>query len=582
MRVKIFYSTYQYWTTHSNNPTTLNYTQLAYIMLTGTRRKQVLQFTAAVYVLTFVSILTSYNASHTFLHMTLKLTSGANMLILVTFVLLNIALSWHFATYLLFGELRLIEQEHIFERVPFSVLGIVVMTSMFSEYHLVTLLSLSAGLIGFKIYHWILRDRLDQRMQVANQQTHLHNLIFSAYTRNVLLFALIDFAISHHIWTTYLFPDDNDDNGIMQTVTIGYGMAQFETQIKGSYDSHMSMILLFGMEFCSLFLGLLNLITHTVLQFTEFYLNDRQMQRYTARTRLHLSDSEGSDDDEDFITDGLEGKYIYEKIIDLLTQVAKTALHVLLLLRLQLVLIKDIIWDIVALYKGTTELYKIFKNNSQLDDKLPNIDVYDLVEHDNVCIVCMDDLVHIPSNKCVSVDDKEAIAKGKTPLEQSDIDSIKRTKKPKKLPCGHMLHLQCIKNWMERSQTCPICRLAVFDDKGNVKPSIASERNKRRRAREADISAVLTPTATVPEVSVPENWYGFRVAAHGATAQETLPLVVETLGGNTSSIPVSLHTRATPRDPSGAIVVPASHIVAEVPSEDQTSVEHKHSPTSTE
>lgn len=43
-----------------------------------------------------------------------------------------------------------------------------------------------------------------------------------------------------------------------------------------------------------------------------------------------------------------------------------------------------------------------------------------------------------------------------------------KNKKPKRLPCGHILHLSCLKNWMERSQTCPICRLPVFDEKGNV------------------------------------------------------------------------------------------------------------------
>jgi len=31
----------------------------------------------------------------------------------------------------------------------------------------------------------------------------------------------------------------------------------------------------------------------------------------------------------------------------------------------------------------------------------------------------------------------------------------------KKLPCGHILHLRCLKSWLERQQVCPTCRRPV-------------------------------------------------------------------------------------------------------------------------
>ena len=67
-------------------------------------------------------------------------------------------------------------------------------------------------------------------------------------------------------------------------------------------------------------------------------------------------------------------------------------------------------------------------------------------DRDNICIICMDELIHSPNQQTWK----------------------NKNKKPKRLPCGHILHLSCLKNWMERSQTCPICRLPVFDEKGNV------------------------------------------------------------------------------------------------------------------
>ncbi|KAI9155260.1 LOW QUALITY PROTEIN: E3 ubiquitin-protein ligase HRD1 [Paramyrothecium foliicola] len=37
--------------------------------------------------------------------------------------------------------------------------------------------------------------------------------------------------------------------------------------------------------------------------------------------------------------------------------------------------------------------------------------------------------------------------------------------RPKKLPCGHILHLGCLKSWLERQQVCPTCRAPVTEDR---------------------------------------------------------------------------------------------------------------------
>ncbi|EFA82356.1 hypothetical protein PPL_04781 [Heterostelium album PN500] len=34
----------------------------------------------------------------------------------------------------------------------------------------------------------------------------------------------------------------------------------------------------------------------------------------------------------------------------------------------------------------------------------------------------------------------------------------------KKLPCGHILHMSCLRSWLERQQSCPICRADVLID----------------------------------------------------------------------------------------------------------------------
>lgn len=67
------------------------------------------------------------------------------------------------------------------------------------------------------------------------------------------------------------------------------------------------------------------------------------------------------------------------------------------------------------------------------------------LSQDNTCIICREEMrPWDPVN------------------EPSSIDRVR----PKKLPCGHVLHLGCLKSWLERQQVCPTCRRPVTMDRG--------------------------------------------------------------------------------------------------------------------
>lgn len=40
--------------------------------------------------------------------------------------------------------------------------------------------------------------------------------------------------------------------------------------------------------------------------------------------------------------------------------------------------------------------------------------------------------------------------------------SMDERQRPKKLPCGHILHFGCLRSWLERQQVCPTCRASVL------------------------------------------------------------------------------------------------------------------------
>ena len=63
-------------------------------------------------------------------------------------------------------------------------------------------------------------------------------------------------------------------------------------------------------------------------------------------------------------------------------------------------------------------------------DRFPDATAEDLQRSDGVCIICREEMSAAGTNK--------------------------------KLFCGHVFHLHCLRSWLERQQNCPTCRGSVF------------------------------------------------------------------------------------------------------------------------
>lgn len=424
-----------------------------------TRRRQAICFAISVYALTFYAIYNSASTSVSFLQATVKLTTGFNVVILTVFAILNSAVLWKVSTALLFGSLRLIEYEHIFERLPFTIINTVFMSSMFSEHDFFTVALFGLLLLYMKVFHWILRDRLEALLQSIHEATTLKALLCTRFIFNLALLAFLDYQI------------------VSRCVT---------NSLSNSFGASTSVHLMVGMEFAMLLIDLLNLAMHTSLNFYEFYKSQTDTN---ASLGEEVNDEDEEEDDDISSFAGLEGKFMYERAIDVFTRFLKTLIHAVMLIpfRMSFLLIKDVFWDVLTLCQNVTSLWKIWRNNKQLDDKLKTMSPVELADTDNVCIVCMDEL-------CAHLE--EAM---QGPQRHSTASTSKY--KPKRLPCGHVLHLFCLKNWMERSQTCPICRLPVFDENGNVVQSNASSSSSNTPAANSH----TTSTVTEPPISDTTN-----------------------------------------------------------------------------
>lgn len=115
---------------------------------------------------------------------------------------------------------------------------------------------------------------------------------------------------------------------------------------------------------------------------------------------------------------------------------------------------------------------------------------------DKTCIVCREEMFH------------ESLPM----LEGEPVRTI--LDNPKRLPCGHILHFRCLRSWLERQQTCPMCRRSVLEEP--TSPGTNASRDN------ANTGAQNPPANGHNRLGVPQdglNNHGAAIQANNATFQ---------------------------------------------------------------
>ena len=91
----------------------------------------------------------------------------------------------------------------------------------------------------------------------------------------------------------------------------------------------------------------------------------------------------------------------------------------------------------------------------------------------------------------------------------------------KKLSCGHVFHLSCLQSWLERQQTCPICRTRIFPAAAPAAAAAAAEPAAAGPApapAAAGAAAPAAPAARAAPAAAPAAVRPAAAAADGAQA----------------------------------------------------------------
>ena len=120
-------------------------------------------------------------------------------------------------------------------------------------------------------------------------------------------------------------------------------------------------------------------------------------------------------------------------------------------------IIRDVALTIRSFYKRIMDFVRYRQATRDMNVRYPDATTEEVARED-VCIICREDLrpwsePPPPQN-------------GQPPQQQANnataADSIDERSRPKRLPCGHILHFACLRSWLERQQNCPTCRRPVL------------------------------------------------------------------------------------------------------------------------
>ena len=123
-------------------------------------------------------------------------------------------------------------------------------------------------------------------------------------------------------------------------------------------------------------------------------------------------------------------------------------------------IIRDVALTIRSFYKRIADFVRYRQATKDMNTRYPDATSAE-ISHEDVCIICREIMrpwqhqnVSGPHGRDSTVDN------GATPT------IVDERMRPKKLPCGHILHFSCLRSWLERQQNCPTCRRPVLNTTG--------------------------------------------------------------------------------------------------------------------
>ncbi|KAK5135049.1 hypothetical protein LTR08_005709 [Meristemomyces frigidus] len=380
--------------------------------------------------------------------------SSACLLILTNLLLVAACTFLYGLQRLLYGPLRPIELEQLSEKAWYAVLDTLLAMPSFREDLGGWLLAMFVLLLAGKVWGWIGEGRVD----VLEQQPPANPRLFHARLATSLV----------------------------GSVVFDLCMLDYCVEIVMA-DPRPGMMVIFTFEFAVLSIFSLFTLSRYILSLVQTRIETQQMheavearkaeiraERATARLNAAAADGiplplieeeEALDIDEnDLSTPGWEDKRRYLFALEVFTDFVKLVLYIIFFTvsitfnGLPMHIMRDVYLTFASFSKRVADYVAYRKATRDMNTRYPDATTEEI--RGDACIVCRESMVAWEQAAVPAQGAGAGAGVGQTPLPPS----ARRDEglRAKKLPCNHILHLRCLKAWLERQQVCPTCRRPVI------------------------------------------------------------------------------------------------------------------------
>ncbi|KAI1496744.1 hypothetical protein F5X99DRAFT_57217 [Biscogniauxia marginata] len=365
--------------------------------------------------------------------------NNLSLMILINLILLGYSSFVWGLQRLCYGPLRPVEIEQLYEKAWFAVTETCLAMTIFREEVGAWFLVMFTALVTGKVWEWI----GEGRVEILEQQPPANPRLF--HTRLSVSLLL---SVAYDTWLfTYAV------NSVIQ-------------------QARPNMMVMFLFEFailatCSFrtaFRYLLSLVEADIVKKqTRQRLEDRRRQVREQRSEIMRrresgdpAEAEAAEQEElpneedidemDIEVPGWESKGQWVLSLDLMTDFVKLGIYsaffaiLMMFYGLPIHIMRDLFLTARSFVKRLGALMR-YRKALQDMNKYPDANQEELSREDT-CIICREEM---------------------RPWDPSAVGAVERSR-PKKLPCGHILHFGCLKGWLERQQVCPTCRRSVVID----------------------------------------------------------------------------------------------------------------------
>ncbi|KAJ5156579.1 E3 ubiquitin-protein ligase hrd1 [Penicillium capsulatum] len=374
--------------------------------------------------------------------------SSANLMILMNLCLLVAGFLLFWVQRLLYGPLRPIETEQLYERAWFAVtetcLAMTIFRGELGGWFLVMFVSLLVG----KVWGWIGEGRVEYLEQQPPANPRLFHIRLAA---SLVLSVLFNAFMLRYCINTVV------------------------------HQARPDMMVMFGFEFAILTILSTSTTARYGIALVEIYITRQQIKTKMEERRSEIraardeaireharrgesslpTDLPNENDVNELEIDvpGWEEKGRWVFYLDLLTDFVKLIVYLvffailLAFYGLPIHILRDVVVTIRSFGRRIMDFLRYRNATRDMNERYPDATAEEVAQEE-VCIICREEMTPAQPTPGAPAEGETPPAAGARPVP----DRLR----PKKLPCGHILHFACLRSWLERQQNCPTCRRPVI------------------------------------------------------------------------------------------------------------------------